>query len=230
LSVGDEQMLALQRLSAIFEGALLARKKNTTSPLFEINDNDAPPRVQIAVSPLRLINGATPSRLIQPTVTSITTPNSHRRLSPLPARAVIPNKLHALIRRSAHQQNLTNDMLAETIQQANHIFSLPTGPTIRSPRQNAKDTTIISMPEMTNAAIFPDTGESLKHQELNTMLRYKIKWMRSTANEIHRLYKTNTIRFICKSDMPPGCKATYGPFVVDIKEHKEERECTRLTV
>jgi hypothetical protein len=58
------------------------------------------------------------------------------------------------------------------------------------------------------------------------MLRYKIKWMRSTANEIRRLYKTNTIRFIRKSSIPPGCKAIYGSFVVDIKEHKEEREPT----
>jgi hypothetical protein len=30
--------------------------------------------------------------------------------------------------------------------------------------------------------------------------------------------------------MPPGCKVTYGSFVVYIKEHKEEREITRLTV
>jgi hypothetical protein len=30
--------------------------------------------------------------------------------------------------------------------------------------------------------------------------------------------------------MPPGRKATYGSFVVDIKEHKEERELIRLTV
>jgi hypothetical protein len=62
------------------------------------------------------------------------------------------------------------------------------------------------------------------------MLWYKIKWMQSTENKIRRLYKTNTIRFIRKSDIPPGRKATYGSFVVDIKEHKEERECTRLTV
>jgi hypothetical protein len=62
------------------------------------------------------------------------------------------------------------------------------------------------------------------------MLWYKIKWMRSTANEIHRLYKTNTISFIRKSSMPPGRKATYGSFVLEIKEHKEEREHARLTV
>jgi hypothetical protein len=56
------------------------------------------------------------------------------------------------------------------------------------------------MPEIANAVICPDTGKSLRHQELIAMLRYKIKWMRSTANKIRRLYKTNTIRFIRKSD------------------------------
>jgi hypothetical protein len=73
------------------------------------------------------------------------------------------------------------------------------------------------MPEMDNAVICPDPGKSLKHQELITLIRKKIKWMRSTANKIRRLYRTSTIRFIRKSSMPPGHKATYGSFVVDIK-------------
>jgi hypothetical protein len=92
------------------------------------------------------------------------------------------------------------------------------------------NTQIIIMPEMANALICPDIGKSIKHQELITMLRYKIKWMWSTTSEIHRLYKTNTIIFIRKSDAPKGRKVTYDPFVVDTKEHKEERERTRLTV
>jgi hypothetical protein len=46
---------------------------------------------------------------------------------------------------------------------------------------------------MANPVICPETGKSLKHQELITKLRYKIKWMRSKANEINRLYNTNTI-------------------------------------
>jgi hypothetical protein len=54
--------------------------------------------------------------------------------------------------------------------------------------------------------------------------------MRSMANEINRLYNTNTIRFICRTDIPKGRTVTYGSFVVDIKDHKEEKECTRLTV
>jgi hypothetical protein len=92
------------------------------------------------------------------------------------------------------------------------------------------NTEIILLPEMANAVICPETGKSLKHQEVITTLRYKIKWMRSTANEINRLYNTNTIRFIRRSDIPKGRKVTYGSFAVDIKDHKEEKERTRLTV
>jgi hypothetical protein len=76
---------------------------------------------------------------------------------------------------------------------------------------------------MANAVICSETGKSLKHQELITKLRYKIKWMRSTANETNRLYNTNTIRFIRRSDIPKGRKVTYGSFVVDTKDHKEEK-------
>jgi hypothetical protein len=54
--------------------------------------------------------------------------------------------------------------------------------------------------------------------------------MRSTANEINRLYNTNTIRFIRWSNIPKGRKVTYGSFVVDIKDHMEEKERTILTV
>jgi hypothetical protein len=86
------------------------------------------------------------------------------------------------------------------------------------------------MLEMANAVICPETGKSLKHQELITKLKYKIKWMRSTVNEINRLYNTNTIRFIHRSNIPKGHKVTYGSFVVDIKDHKKEKERTRLTV
>jgi hypothetical protein len=62
------------------------------------------------------------------------------------------------------------------------------------------------MPEMANAVICPETGKSLKHQELITKLRYKIKWMRSTENEINGMYNTNTIRFIHRSNIPRDAK------------------------
>jgi hypothetical protein len=76
---------------------------------------------------------------------------------------------------------------------------------------------------MANAVVCPETGTSLKHQELITKLRYTIKWMRSTANEINRLYNTNTIRFIRRSDIPKGRKVTYGSFVVDIRATRRKK-------
>jgi hypothetical protein len=114
-------------------------------------------------------------------------------------------------------------MIAKTINQANHCFSISTNPKPKNSIKLSSDTQVIIMPEMANAVICPETGKSLKHQELITKLRYKIKWMRSTANEISRLYNTNTIRFIRRSNIPKGRKVAYGSFVVDIKDHNEEK-------
>jgi hypothetical protein len=136
-----------------------------------------------------------------------------------------------MVRRSASQKyNLSQDMIAEIINQANTCFSFPMTPSNKTQKKVINNEQIIIMPEMANAAIFPETGKSLKHQELITKLRYKIKWMRSTANEINRLYNTNTIRFIRRSNIPKGRKVTYGSFVVDIKDHKEEKERNRLSI
>jgi hypothetical protein len=112
-------------------------------------------------------------------------------------------------------------MMATTITQENHCFFI-SAKTKYTP-QSRTNTDMIKLPEMANAVICPETGKSLKHQELITKLKYKIKWMRSTANEINRLYNTSTIRFIRRSDIPKGRKVTYGSFVVDIKDHKEEK-------
>jgi hypothetical protein len=87
-------------------------------------------------------------------------------------------------------------MIAETISQANNWFSIPTTPGPKNTVKVNGHNQVIIMPEMANAVICPETGKSLKRQELITKLRYKIKWMRSTANEINRTYNTNTIRFI----------------------------------
>jgi hypothetical protein len=116
-------------------------------------------------------------------------------------------------------------MIAETLAQVNHCFSISAN--TKSNHPSTSKTEIVILPEMANAVSFPETGKSLKHQELITKLRYKIRWMRSTANEIHRLYNANTIRFIQRSDIPKGRKVTYGSFEVDIKDHKEVKERTR---
>jgi hypothetical protein len=229
--VGDEQTLALKRLAAIFDGATQSRKSKLLIPPTETVSNDAPLRVQIKVSPPRVQNAATPHRMAHQTTTAILTPNSHRRTHTTPRREVAPPTPHAMVRRRAVQQyNLSQDMISETVHQANHCFSFPMSPRSRTNEKAIKNEQVIISPEMTNAVICPETGKSLKDQELITQLRYKIKWMRSTANEINRLYNTNTIRFICRSNIPKGRKVTYGSFVVDIKEHKEEQERTGLTV
>jgi hypothetical protein len=110
------------------------------------------------------------------------------------------------------------------------LFLFSNEPQCQKSKKVINNEQIIIMPEMANAVIFPETGKSLKHQELITKLRYKMKWMRSTANEINRIYNTNTIRFIRRSNIPKGRKVTYGSFLVDIKDHKEEKERTRLTL
>jgi hypothetical protein len=120
--VGDDQMLTLKQLSAIFEGALPSHKSNMMSPQVKIADSDTTLRVQITVAPLMVQRAATPVRVVQPPVTHDTMSNSHRRLQPTPCRAVIPSTPHPMVRRSAPPHNLSSDMLAETVQQENHVF------------------------------------------------------------------------------------------------------------
>jgi hypothetical protein len=156
-------MLALARLAAIFEGVLPTHKSNAASPQVEIADIESPPRVQITVSPQRVPNESTPPRVVQPTATHITKQNSHQSLSATPLRAVTPSTPHSMIWRSEIRQNLSNDMLSETVQQANHLFSLPVGPAIRSPTSTIKNTPVIIISEMTNAVICPDTASRTHH-------------------------------------------------------------------
>jgi hypothetical protein len=69
-------------------------------------------------------------------------------------------------------------MMAETLAQANHCFSLSSNSTYcRSSNQTSH---ISFSPEMANAVICPETGKSLKHQELITKLKYK-----KQLDEIH---------------------------------------------
>jgi hypothetical protein len=82
-------------------------------------------------------------------------------------------------------------MMAETISHANHCFSISAQ--TKYTHRSSTNTDIIISPDMANAVICPETGKSLKHQELITKLRYKIKWMRSTANESNRIFNRNTI-------------------------------------
>jgi hypothetical protein len=68
-------------------------------------------------------------------------------------------------------------MMAEAINQANHCLSISSHNTKQKSNISIASNEVIIMPEMANAVICPDTGKSLKHNELITKLKYKIKWM-----------------------------------------------------
>jgi hypothetical protein len=225
--VGDEQAIALRKLAHIFVSAKPKQANTKLAPQDEI-ENSAPQRVHTKVSPLRVASQAPRQTSLQHIMTSQSTPNSHHRQQTTRRRVVTPQTPHGMVRRSARQQNLSQDMMAETMSQANHCFSISSKTKYTHPPN--KTTAITISPEMANAVICPETGKSLKHQELITKLRHKTKWMKSTANQINIVYTTYTIRFIRRSDIPKGRKVTYGSFVLDIKDHKEENERTILTV
>jgi hypothetical protein len=124
--VGDEQTLALKRFADIFEGAT-RQKSRVVIPPAETVGNDAPPRVQITVSPLRVQNTTTQQRVAQQTTSSLFTPNSPCRPHTPHRRAVTPPTPRVMVRRTANQKyNLSQDMISETINQANLCFSFPT--------------------------------------------------------------------------------------------------------
>jgi hypothetical protein len=183
--VGDEQTIALRRLASIF---VSAKPRNTTNSLAPQDgiENNAPQRVQTTVSPPRVASTDPEQMSHQHILPSQSTPNSHRRQHTPVRRIVTPQTPHVMVLRSARQQNLSQDMMAETINQANHCFSISAQ--TKYTHQSSTNTAMINLPEMANAVICPETGKSLKHQELITKLKHKIKWMRSTANEINRLY------------------------------------------
>jgi hypothetical protein len=167
----------LKRLADIFEGAIQPKSKVVIPPTDGV-ENAAPPRVQNTVSPPRVANTTAQQIPPQPTTSSNSKPNSHRRQQTPDRRAVTPPTLHVMVRRSAGQQhNLYQDMIAETIIQENHCFSISTNQEPINSTNLSGNNKVIILPEMANAVVCPETGKSLKHQELITKLRYKIKWM-----------------------------------------------------
>jgi hypothetical protein len=99
---------------------------------------------------------------LQNIISPHSTPNSHRRQRTPHRRVVTPQTPHGMVRRSSRQQNLSQDMMAETLSQANHCFSISASTKINHPATPTIEGVIL--PEMVNAVICPETGKSLKHQ------------------------------------------------------------------
>jgi hypothetical protein len=126
--VGNKQTLALKRLASIFADAKQQKSKTILTPTDGI-ENTAPQRVQTTVSPPRVAGTDSQQISLQPNISSHSTPNSHRRQKTPPRRIVTPQTPHVMVRRSARQQhNLSQDKVAETINQANHCFSISAQP------------------------------------------------------------------------------------------------------
>jgi hypothetical protein len=126
--VGDKQTIALKRLASIFEGAKDQKSKTILTPTNGI-DNTAPQRVKTTVSPPRLAGTDADQISLNPNTSSLSTPNSHRRQKTTARRIVTPQTPHVMVRCSARQQhNLSQDMMAETISQANQCFFLSAQP------------------------------------------------------------------------------------------------------
>jgi aconitase A len=121
--VGDEQTIALKRLAGIFASAKPRNKNNQLAPQDEI-ENNAPKRVQTTVSPTRVAGTDQEQISLQHITPSQSIPNSHRRQQTLVRQIVTPQTPHVMWRHSARQQNLSQDVMAETINQANHCFSI----------------------------------------------------------------------------------------------------------
>jgi hypothetical protein len=128
--------------------------------------------VKITVLPQRVQQRVSPPRVVVPTTPSQTTPNSHRRLQTSTHRFVAPATPQSMVRRSTAPQNLSQDMLGGNVQQANHAFSLPIGPSVTPVLLAPTNKQVIMMPEMAYSVICSDTGTpSLKDHELITLLR-----------------------------------------------------------
>jgi hypothetical protein len=152
--VGDKQTIALKRLASIF---VSAKPRNTNNPLAPQDgiENNAPQRVQTTVSPPRVAGTEQEQISLQHISPSQSTPNLHRRHQTPVRRIVTPQTPHVMVRRSARQQNVSRDMMAETITQANHCFSISSQ--TKYTHQPSAYTDIIILPEMANAVICPET-------------------------------------------------------------------------
>jgi hypothetical protein len=149
--VGDEQAITLRKLATIFEASKPNKVSKPLTPQNEV-ENSAPQRVQTTVSPPR-VNTQNPDQMpIQHIISPRSTPNSHRK-QPTPRIRVITPQSHGMVRRSARQQNLSQDTMAETLTQANHCFSLSANATCC--HSSNPTTPIVLLPEMANAVICP---------------------------------------------------------------------------
>jgi hypothetical protein len=108
--VGDEQVIALKKMAAIFEGALPKHRQRTATPLLNKYIN-SPPRVDITESPQRENQPASDPRVAVPTASNQMAQNYHRRSQTTPRRFFTSTTLNHMTRRITGSLNFSQDML-----------------------------------------------------------------------------------------------------------------------
>jgi hypothetical protein len=110
-------------LVTILGAAKLKSGKEKLTPQDEV-ENKASQRVQTTVPPLRVTCQDPDQTSLQEIISTHSTPNSHRRQQTPRRRVVTPQTPHGMVRRSARQHHLSQDMMAETLAQSNNCFSI----------------------------------------------------------------------------------------------------------
>jgi hypothetical protein len=88
-----------------------------------------------------------------------------------------------------------------------------------------------------NAVINEETGKAMEYRDLLKDPKHRETWSRAAANEHGRLFNgtqrvkgTNTCRWIKKSQVPKGKRATYARTVMAVRPKKAETNRVRITV
>ena len=143
------------------------------------------------------------------------------------------------IRSLAHWSKTTTRALAQDLLLS--TVKMSGSATRFTPRQAAyRQYPLQLLCEYANAVLDSKTGKLLEYRHLMMRPQYKRVWGKSFGNEIGRLTQgipdhvegTNTMFFVHKSEVPQDRfqDCTYGRVVCSVREHKEEKHRTRLTI
>jgi hypothetical protein len=221
-SVGDDTILALADLAAIFKLKL----RQTPSPAHQA----VPPRVfqhpSLAASSNQILNSPMPitrQTRSQTTIHAQDFPNV-----PLPPRVVTPRTLHhSPLRVPTRSRRLSPRNLSQDDFCGMDIAHMAI----------ALGDNHLSQQHQANAVIHPVTGKAMEYAALMKDPHLQPFWTRGFGNECGRLFQgirdipgTDMCLFIKLTNIPKDRKITYGKIVCDYKPHKKEKERVRLTV
>jgi hypothetical protein len=214
-SVGDDSIVALKDLAAIFKLKL----QQALSPATQASPAKVVPCSSLIPSSTQSLNSPTPNR--RQTRSKMTIHTQDIPNVPLPPRVVTTRTLHQSPRRvPTGSQRLSPHNLSQDdfcgMDSAHMVIAL--GNHHWSQRHHA------------NAVTHPVTGKEMEYSALMKNLRLQPLWTRGFGNECGRLLQgiqdipgTDTCFFIKLKSIPNDIKITYGKIVCDYKPRKKEK-------